>query len=223
MTRDERIAGTLTPTEFMGLVAVDQATGCWLWAGPRDDDGYGLVRRAGTQSRAHRVAIVLFHGTPIPAGMRGLHSCDNPPCCNPSHVYVGTQKQNMRDMVDRGRNVTRPPHGEKSPHAKTTRKSVALMRRLRAAGWTYVALAKRFRLSVVQVRLIVRGERWAHVGKGPAQGERSAGAKLTDDTVRAIREEASKGTFQRVLAARFGVTQQIVSDVIARKRWGHVA
>jgi hypothetical protein len=64
--------------------------------------GYGNFGYQGKSTAAHRTGWILFRG-PVPAGMRVLHACDNPPCVNLDHLYLGTQKDNARDMVARGR------------------------------------------------------------------------------------------------------------------------
>lgn len=76
---------------------------CWEWRGTSFVGmGYGVFQ-AFDEQRAHRVAWVLTHG-PIPKGMLVCHRCDNPPCCNPGHLFLGTDGDNMADMVAKGRN-----------------------------------------------------------------------------------------------------------------------
>jgi hypothetical protein len=80
--------------------------GCWEWVGRTDDDGYGSLNRVveGVRyQRAHRLAYRYGHG-PIPTGMIVMHRCDNPPCCNPEHLKLGTTADNNADMVAKGRN-----------------------------------------------------------------------------------------------------------------------
>lgn len=77
-------------------------TSCWEWPLSRHPLGYGQVYVSGLSQRAHRAAWELLVET-IPTGMYICHRCDNPPCINPSHLYVGTQVENMRDMRERGR------------------------------------------------------------------------------------------------------------------------
>ena len=80
---------------------------CWLWEGCIDRRGYGRIGR----ERAHRRMWQSCHG-PIPAGMFVCHTCDNPPCVRPDHLFLGTHTDNMRDMVSKGRGRTqrRDPH-----------------------------------------------------------------------------------------------------------------
>lgn len=75
---------------------------CLVWTGERDKDGYGRIRIDGRRIAAHRVAYETWVG-PIFKGGVILHTCDNPPCINPEHLRVGTQKENVRDMLQKGR------------------------------------------------------------------------------------------------------------------------
>jgi hypothetical protein len=89
-------------------VSIDAESGCWEWRLRKDAGGYGRLKiQMGSRSSfrmeaAHRYAYSIFVG-PIPDGMNVLHRCDNPPCCNPDHLFVGTQQDNMRDMHAKGR------------------------------------------------------------------------------------------------------------------------
>ena len=79
-----------------------QKSGCWEWTGSKFKSGYGQVRIKRKLARAHRIAWELVNG-PIPKGMCVLHRCDNPPCVNPDHLFLGTQSENMQDMVEKDR------------------------------------------------------------------------------------------------------------------------
>lgn len=77
---------------------------CWEWNGWRTADGYGQRIRHGRRQRLHRVAYEWANG-PIPSGLFVLHSCDNPPCVNPRHLRVGTNQENIRESVEKGRHI----------------------------------------------------------------------------------------------------------------------
>ncbi len=77
------------------------AAGCWEWLGYRDQKGYGKVNRDGKMQGVHRISWHLFRGE-IPAGMFICHHCDNPPCVNPDHLFVGTNQDNLNDMMAKG-------------------------------------------------------------------------------------------------------------------------
>lgn len=81
---------------------VEQPSGCIEFMGSRDRHGYGMMRYNAKNQGAHRVAWTLTYGE-IPDGLLVLHSCDNPPCCNPKHLRLGTMKDNMEDKIARGR------------------------------------------------------------------------------------------------------------------------
>ncbi len=75
---------------------------CWSWNGPQEAEGYGKFLSFGKTIRAHRFSFEIHKG-PIPEGLGVLHRCDNPPCCNPAHLFVGGQKLNMEDASTKGR------------------------------------------------------------------------------------------------------------------------
>lgn len=100
-------------------------TGCWEWQGSLTRDGYGLIWRDGKVARAHRCAYEQMHG-PIPAGMVVRHTCDNPPCCNPAHLILGTQLDNLSDMNRKGRHNT--ARGQDHTAAKLTMEQARTIR-----------------------------------------------------------------------------------------------
>ena len=113
---------------------------CWEWQAACDNYGYGRIGAGGPQGRmlhANRVSWELFNEEKIPEGMYALHHCDNPRCVNPSHLYVGTPADNMRDKVDRGRD--RSPRGESHPRATVPDNLVREAAALVKSGLTYKA------------------------------------------------------------------------------------
>jgi len=74
---------------------------CWTWTGARNRKGYGEIGAKGRVQKAHRIAWELTYG-PIPEGLDVLHHCDNPPCCRPDHLFLGTDADNMADMMAKG-------------------------------------------------------------------------------------------------------------------------
>lgn len=105
---------------------VTEVDGCWEWAGPRDQDGYGCLYvtvNGQLVQRAHRAAWALFRG-PIPEGTLVRHRCDNPPCCNPDHLRLGTHQDNTDDKVSRNRQAS----GRRLPQTRLTDEEVREIR-----------------------------------------------------------------------------------------------
>lgn len=111
---------------LMGFVYPEAITGCWIFHGKLDKDGYGLLRNRtgiGGDFKAHRVSWQEHKGS-IPAGMEVAHDCDNRCCVNPSHLYIATHKQNINDRTTR----KREPRGEECSWAKLSSDVVAGIR-----------------------------------------------------------------------------------------------
>lgn len=90
---------------FFNSVDVGPAAFCWVWKGRIRQDGYGSIAKRGTRAGhflAHRISWLLHFGE-IPPGLFVLHSCDNPPCVNPHHLGLGTNNDNIRDMIKKRR------------------------------------------------------------------------------------------------------------------------
>jgi hypothetical protein len=135
--------------------------GCWEWQGSRSTQGYGRFGVRGRNRQAHRVAYELWHGV-SPGELFVCHHCDNTRCIRPSHLFIGTQKDNVRDMIEKGRFPD--THGERNPRAKLAMDDVALARRLYAAGGSsYSVLANRFGVSVTGIRYAINGTNWGEV------------------------------------------------------------
>jgi hypothetical protein len=104
--RDGSGGAVLAETFWRRLDGTSDPGSCWHFTGWLDKDGYGVLIAHRRHQRAHRVAWALTHG-PIPDGLLVLHTCDRPGCCNPRHLYLGTQADNMADMIDRDRRRSR--------------------------------------------------------------------------------------------------------------------
>jgi hypothetical protein len=140
---------------------VDQSGGlfaCWPWLGPRHGQGYGRTWYNGGPVYAHRVAFALANGT-SPAGLDICHTCDNPPCCNPAHLWAGTARDNLKDAAAKGRIRGGNLPGEAHPLHKLTWAAVRDIR-ARAASESQHALAREYHVSQVAVHFIVTGKTW---------------------------------------------------------------
>ncbi len=127
-------------------------------AGKRNRQGYGRIPWQGKLAMAHKVSWELRNG-PVPVGLLVRHKCHNPPCCNPEHLELGTQKDNMQDAVKAGR--TFRPKGQ-IPRRLTAEKA-AEVRAKANEGTRSSVLARAYGVSWNQIRRIVRGEAWRMV------------------------------------------------------------
>lgn len=136
---------------------------CWVWVGPRDSGGYGIWARHGAIDKAHRAAWRLFRGA-IPPSRMVLHSCDVRNCVNPEHLWLGSQLDNMRDCVLKGRHRSgEPRRGEANHYAKLKEADVLRARALRVEGFTYKAIAKIIGVSTMTAFRAVTGQSWSHI------------------------------------------------------------
>lgn len=152
--------GRLAQTErFWSFV--DKSNLCWEWKGVATRRYATFRTDSGRYVGAHRFSWELANG-PIPDGLFVCHTCDNPTCVNPEHLFLGTPKQNMADMVAKGRCGNRGrgarSRGEEHGQAKLSDSDVAEVRRLYAAGSSQDQIAKTFSVSQRHVSRIVRGE-----------------------------------------------------------------
>lgn len=126
--------------------------------------GYGQFSRGGrgTNVLSHRFAWELANGE-IPDGLQVLHRCDNKLCCNVSHLWLGTQADNLADMDRKGRRKPASNYGEASGMAKLSADDVIEMRKRYDKGVTQTQLAADFGVSQSSVSAIVRRQTWPHV------------------------------------------------------------
>ena len=134
-------------------------SGCWLWTGAVDSHGYGKLNMRRNWLKAHRISYLVFHGI-IPPGAFICHTCDNPPCINPFHLYAGSPADNTRDRVARNRSVGLP--GAANPSARLTEDQVI---EILALGRTYTQrqIGKMYGISAGAVHLILTGKTWKHL------------------------------------------------------------
>lgn len=152
---------------------IDPETGCWEWQGGKIAEGYGHVRRPlGGPVLVHRLAYEIWVA-PVPEGFLVLHSCDNPPCFNPEHLFLGDHAANARDMVAKGRNFVSPNfvrqrprrteqilRGEAHGRSKLTAEIVLA---IRADSRPQRVIAAAYGLSNAHVARIKSRQAWAHV------------------------------------------------------------
>jgi len=153
----------LTPqhtTQFWAKIPVREVGECWEWHGFFNHKGYGafwIPGRGPGQFMAHRVVWTLTRGS-IPTGLCVCHNCDNPACCNPAHLFLGTPAQNAHDRDRKGRR-----RGEHSRHKLTTEQVLYIRKASAIGGIHNRVLARKYGVSVPTIHQVVRRLTWAHV------------------------------------------------------------
>ena len=146
-------------------------SGCWLWTGCTNADGYGRLALGRKRTeKAHRVSWELHNG-PIPDGAEVCHTCDNPGCVNPDHLFLGTHQDNMTDMRRKGRAVGH--RGSSNPRATITELDVVRLRREWAKGVAtgrkrglLKRMSRAHSVPYGTLRKIIHRQTWQHVQEG---------------------------------------------------------
>lgn len=218
---------------------------CWHWKASQFTGGYGQFKVNGQNLKSHRVAYFLHYGVD-PLDELVCHACDNPPCCNPHHLFLGDNSVNIQDSKQKGRLNTargenhgskrhpeRFARGERVAGAKLTAEQVTEIRKLYAEGeMTEQELADTFGVSRNTINHALRGKTWRHLdGWNPfasllhperrwRRGAEHGMSKLTEDDVRAIRAALANGTESvSQLAAKFGVTVGMIRHIAKGRSW----
>lgn len=147
-----------TPTDFWARVQIGEPDACWPWLGHKIRRGYGQLSVAGRLWLAHRYAYSISNNRE-PGLLLVCHTCDNPPCCNPTHLFLGTVADNTRDAQAKGRLAK----GERIGVSRLTASAVREIRARFVAGESKAALARAFSVTPRSVHLVVIEETWRHV------------------------------------------------------------
>lgn len=143
---------------FLANFRIGRPDECWRWRTKLWPSGYGIFSCWNRNMRAHRAAWI-FYRSPIPDGMEVLHTCDNPACINPRHLFLGNTAINVADKIAKGRQ----PRGEQCTHAKLTAAQVAEIRaRYKAGGVSCRQLSKVYGVSDSAINDAVRGKTWGY-------------------------------------------------------------
>lgn len=200
MGKDAAVFDQAFREHFWARVDRSNPNGCWEWTAGRSKFGYGRLRHGGKDYVASRIAYELTKGQLL-QGMCALHSCDNPSCCRPEHLFAGTTSDNNRDMINKGRQAKGAVIAKGGQKRFGDRNGTRLHPETRERGdhhWTH-------RMP----------ERVAHVS-----GECHRAARLTWQKVNEIRTRyAAGGATLAQLSADYGVCFQHISDIVRNRKW----
>lgn len=157
-----RMIPDILTKRFAEKYEIDSSSGCWNWTASTAGKGYGQIKIPGQRRQiyAHRLSYLIHNGE-IPEGLVVCHTCDNPRCVNPNHLFVGTIRDNLIDMKNKDRHL----RGERNTQSKLTESDVIKMYQMRFAGKSTYAIADTFGVGQMTVWRIVNGKRWKHVQK----------------------------------------------------------
>lgn len=150
---------------FWSKAEVGGPSACWLWRGARSGNGgYGNFFVGGRYASAHRVAYEIFHGLSV-GDAWVCHHCDNKPCVNPMHVYLGDIHTNTADAKERDSFIvaSRDHHGEMNPNHKLRAPQVAQIKRMVIDGMSNVAIGRMFGVTDSMISRIRLGKSWEHI------------------------------------------------------------
>jgi predicted DNA-binding protein (UPF0251 family) len=237
----------LDAERFWSHVDVQIPLDCWHWKlSTGNAGGYGRFKVGNRNLTASRAAYYLHYGID-PLDNLVCHTCDNPPCCNPYHLFLGTNQENLVDAREKGRlkprtgdahglrmRPDRAARGERVHGARLTADMVRVIRQAYKDGMRQYEIAAQFDVTRETVSAIVRGKNWKHIAaedetpclsdasRRIKSGSTNGAAKLTEGEVREIKQALREGVLRSELAQRYHVSWSAINLIATNQKWKHV-
>ena len=189
--------------------------GCWEWPGAKGSGGYPTTSIKNKGIKLSRFVWETYRGK-IPEGKYVCHKCDNPGCVNPDHLFLGTQQENIHDMLSKGRGQD----GLRRP--KLNPRKVIKMKEMFVEGCSYKSLSRQFGVQVRVVREIIVEQRWKGTGPDVSHlvARRSvAHLKMTNEKAQEVRQLLSLGVKPKELPQMFGVSLTTIYEIRKGRSW----
>lgn len=219
---------------FWDSVDIRSDDECWEWKLSKSN-GYGVVSIAnGEQGRAHRISYELANGVITESGLFVCHTCDNPPCVNPRHLFLGTPKDNALDMIAKGRRYQPNSRGENcGTHLLSDSQVLEICKKL-DAGLLLEDIAVEFGVKEGTVSNINTGKSWKWLTgrdisnkvitkgrpKAKTRGSLSSVSKLIESDVLEICSRIDNGESKASIARAFGVHSSTINLIDKGRNWG---
>jgi len=219
---------------LMRKVKPDPETGCWFWTGAKTSSGYGTIGFNSEKHYTHRLMHKIHNGFLSDDEPFVCHTCDNPSCINPDHLWSGDHRDNMKDAAEKGRMSGGAVTGESHGEAKLTEADVIELReRYATEAVSQATLGEDYGITQGQVGGIVRGEKWKTAGgprtntgagrNGSNTGNKGGNRRLDAEAVKEIRTEyANTDKSQYDLADEYGVTRPAIGKIVRGDSWPDV-
>lgn len=215
-----------TPEKFWDRVIIRGVNDCWPWSLDTNHYGYGKLGWKGRTRAAHQVAYELTYGIEFPGGrivspdtVFVCHSCDNPPCCNPGHLFLGTPLVNQQDSVNKGRKSVGEKHGASTRPENRPRGDTHGLRLHPEAA----ARGDRNGSRLHPEKMPRGSSHWTYIRpEDTTRGSDHGQARLSESDIVSIRDRRSTGEKLKSIAADYGVCKAHISAIATRKFWKHV-
>lgn len=197
---------------LLARIEKDPQTDCWLWKLSVGNHGYGQCGWNGRMTTAHRLSHCIFKGDP--GSLFVLHKCRNRRCCNPEHLYAGTQLDNFHDMLKDGTHVPPPKlKGEEVGNAALTDQEASEIKQSLLNGTSAVKLARKYDVSPVTIGNIKKNKHYSHVEPFLPEHTKTVRGSVTKRQIAEVQARLSSGERNRAIAQDMNLNESTVSRI----------